>query len=126
MVHPGGQAKRAREMRVAIIGAGLQCRRRAPVIKESKDDQLVVIASLHQEHAQEMASKMDCEAADDWRSSRAPARCRCRTYLHATACPCRDRYCRNEGWQTCALREANDSDDQPRPSSSCRSHRKPA
>ena len=56
-------------MRTAIIGAGLQCRRRAPAVKESKDDQLVVIASLHQEHAQEIASKMDCEASNDWRSA---------------------------------------------------------
>jgi predicted dehydrogenase len=54
-------------MRVAIIGAGLQCRRRAPVVVESKDDELVVIASLHREHAQSVASKMGCEASDDWR-----------------------------------------------------------
>jgi predicted dehydrogenase len=53
----------------AIIGAGLQCRRRAPVIKESPSDELVVIASLHHEHAKDMASKMGCEAAADWRSA---------------------------------------------------------
>ncbi len=56
-------------IQVAIIGAGLQCRRRAPVVKESKDDRLVVIASLHREHAAEMASQMNCEACDDWRSA---------------------------------------------------------
>ena len=55
-------------MRVAIIGVGLQCRRRAPVIKESKDDQLVVIASLHLEHARDMAARMGCEASGDWHS----------------------------------------------------------
>ena len=56
-------------MQVAIIGAGLQCRRRAPVIRESRHDRLVAIASLHLEHAQEMASKMNCEASGDWRST---------------------------------------------------------
>jgi predicted dehydrogenase len=56
-------------MKVAIIGAGLQCRRRAPVVRDSKDDHLVVISSLHREHAQEMASGMGCEASDDWQSA---------------------------------------------------------
>jgi predicted dehydrogenase len=56
-------------IKVAIIGSGLQCRRRAPVIQESKDDKLVVIASLHREHAEEMASRMGCEASTDWRSA---------------------------------------------------------
>ncbi|MGP0066219.1 MAG: Gfo/Idh/MocA family protein [Isosphaeraceae bacterium] len=55
-------------IQVAIIGAGLQCRRRAPVVRESKDDNLVIIASLHREHAEAMASQMGCEASDDWRS----------------------------------------------------------
>jgi len=56
-------------IKVAIIGAGLQCRRRAPVIKESKDDKLVVIASLHREHAEEMASSMGCDATADWHAA---------------------------------------------------------
>ncbi len=56
-------------MRVAIIGAGLQCRRRAPVIKDSKTDKLAVIASLHREHAEEIARQVGCEASDDWRSA---------------------------------------------------------
>jgi len=55
-------------MKVAIIGAGLQCRRRAPVIKESKEDKLVIIDSLHLEHAREIAETMGCEASSDWRS----------------------------------------------------------
>jgi predicted dehydrogenase len=38
-------------------------------VLESKEDELVVIASLHREHAQEMASKMGCEASDDWRTA---------------------------------------------------------
>lgn len=56
-------------MRVAIIGAGLQCRRRAPVIKEWKGAQLTVIDSLHLEHAKDMAGKMGCEASADWKSA---------------------------------------------------------
>jgi predicted dehydrogenase len=39
------------------------------VVLESKDDELVVIASLHREHAQEMASKMGCAASGDWRAA---------------------------------------------------------
>ncbi len=54
-------------MKVAIIGAGLQCRRRAPVIRESGD--LAVIASRHLDHAKEMAGKFGCEASDDWKSA---------------------------------------------------------
>jgi len=54
-------------VKVAIIGAGLQCRRRAPVIKEWKGTELAVIDSLHLEQAQAMASKLECEASADWR-----------------------------------------------------------
>ncbi len=53
-------------MRVAIIGAGLQCRRRAPVIKDWKGTELVVIDSLHLEQAQKMAAGLGCEATADW------------------------------------------------------------
>ncbi len=53
-------------MNVAIIGAGLQCRRRAPVIAEWPGTKLTVIASLHQAHAQAMASRFGCAAADSW------------------------------------------------------------
>ena len=52
-------------MRVAIIGAGLQCRRRAPVVKETKGCELKVIASLRLDQAKDMAGKMGCEASDD-------------------------------------------------------------
>lgn len=54
-------------MRVAIIGAGLQCRRRAPVVREDPQAQLKVIASLHLERAQAMAQAMGCEASNNWR-----------------------------------------------------------
>lgn len=56
-------------MRVAIIGAGLQCRRRAPVVKEWPGAELKVIASLHLDHATAMAAKMGCEASDSWQKA---------------------------------------------------------
>jgi predicted dehydrogenase len=55
-------------MRVAIIGSGLQCRRRAPVVKEWPGAELAVIASLHLDHAKEQAAKFGCEASDDWKA----------------------------------------------------------
>lgn len=56
-------------MRVAIIGAGLQCKRRAPVVKEHPGATLTVIDSLQLEHAQDMAKKFGCEASADWRKA---------------------------------------------------------
>lgn len=56
-------------MNVAIIGAGLQCRRRAPVVKDDPSSTLKVIASLHPEHAQAMARGMGCEWSADWREA---------------------------------------------------------
>jgi predicted dehydrogenase len=55
-------------MRVAIVGAGLQCGRRAPVVKEWPGATLVSIASLQLEHAKQMAGRFDCEFSADWRS----------------------------------------------------------
>lgn len=54
-------------MRVAIIGAGLQCRRRAPVVKEWPGASLVVIASLMLAHAETVASAFGCDATDRWK-----------------------------------------------------------
>ncbi len=53
-------------MRVALIGAGLQGRRRAPVLKSLKDTDLRVIASSTLEGAKELADPLKCEATDDW------------------------------------------------------------
>ena len=53
-------------MRVSIIGAGLQCRRRAPVLISSVDDELVSISSLESKHAQAMAKIFSCQADEDW------------------------------------------------------------
>lgn len=53
-------------MRVGIVGAGLQARRRAPVIRESPDLELVVISALHIESARPLAERMGSEAAEGW------------------------------------------------------------
>jgi predicted dehydrogenase len=53
-------------MKVAIIGAGLQARRRAPAIRESADTELVVITAKKGEEAEPLARKMECEAGEGW------------------------------------------------------------
>jgi predicted dehydrogenase len=54
-------------MRVAIIGAGLQCQRRAPVIVASKDDDLAVICGSGHETTEAMAKRFQCQSVLDWR-----------------------------------------------------------
>jgi predicted dehydrogenase len=54
-------------LRVGIIGAGLQARRRAPVFRDSLGGKLVVIAAAHLERAKQLAEAMGCKATDDWR-----------------------------------------------------------
>lgn len=56
-------------MRVAIIGAGLQCRRRAPSIGAVKGARLVSISSLHKEHAEAEARKCGAEVDADWKAT---------------------------------------------------------
>jgi len=56
-------------MRVAIIGAGLQCRRRGPAVREVAGARLVTIASKHFEHAEAMARQLGCEASRDWQEA---------------------------------------------------------
>jgi predicted dehydrogenase len=53
-------------MRVAIIGAGLQARRRAPIIKDWPDAELVMITAKRGEEAKPLAQKMGCEAGEGW------------------------------------------------------------
>jgi len=55
-------------MRVGIIGAGLQGKRRAPAIQAFPESELVVVSSAHMESAQALASKIGCEAAVGWES----------------------------------------------------------
>jgi len=54
-------------LRVGIVGAGLQARRRASVFGESPDARLVIIAAAHIERAKRLADMMGCEATDDWK-----------------------------------------------------------
>ena len=53
-------------MRVAIIGTGLQCRRRAPVIKAWPDTCLVAVAGKQPDHSEEMARQLGCEFSRTW------------------------------------------------------------
>jgi len=53
-------------MRVAIIGAGLQGRRRAPVVKEWPGAELVIVTSANEGSAKTLAAKMGCEAGIGW------------------------------------------------------------
>jgi len=52
-------------MRVGIIGAGLQGRRRAQAIKRCSD-QVSIVADIHLERAQLLASELGCEATANW------------------------------------------------------------
>ncbi|MDP2948664.1 MAG: Gfo/Idh/MocA family oxidoreductase [Chloroflexota bacterium] len=53
-------------MRVGIIGAGLQGRRRAPVLAEFPNTELVVVSAATLESAKRLADRMRCEAAQGW------------------------------------------------------------
>jgi predicted dehydrogenase len=53
-------------MRVGIIGAGLQARRRAPVLMDDPGAELVVVSAAQMEHARPLADRMGCEAAEGW------------------------------------------------------------
>ena len=57
-------------MKVAIIGTGLQARRRAPVLAQSKDDALAVVVSTQLARAQDFAKAYaGCAASDNWRET---------------------------------------------------------
>src|SRR4051794_3765832 len=56
-------------MNVAIIGAGLQCNRRAPAIKAAREDRLVVIAAKDPQHAAAVAKQFGCESAPRWQDA---------------------------------------------------------
>ena len=53
-------------MRVAIIGAGLQCRRRAPVVARWPGAELVVITSHDGHSATDIAREFGCESGAGW------------------------------------------------------------
>jgi predicted dehydrogenase len=53
-------------MRVGIVGAGLQARRRGPVLLQSPETKLVVVGAAHLESAKHLAARLGCEAAEGW------------------------------------------------------------
>jgi len=55
-------------MRVGMIGAGLQGRRRGPVVKGDRSAELVVISAESISSAQGLADELGCEAAEGWES----------------------------------------------------------
>lgn len=53
-------------MRVGIIGAGLQGRRRAEAMRQFPDTEIRVISAAHREPAQALAKEMGCDAEVGW------------------------------------------------------------
>jgi predicted dehydrogenase len=53
-------------MRVAFVGSGLQTRRRAPIVHQSKDDTLVAIAGTDEQSRTALAAQFGCETTSDW------------------------------------------------------------
>lgn len=53
-------------MRISIIGTGLMCRRRAPVILDSDEDVLVSITGRNIDASKAIATKYACEFDDTW------------------------------------------------------------
>jgi predicted dehydrogenase len=56
-------------MKVAIIGAGLQCRRRAPVVQAWPGAELVAIIADHAGHAEAMTAQYGGEPGTDWKQT---------------------------------------------------------
>ncbi len=55
-------------MKVALIGAGLQARRRAPVVFNSSEDEIKIITAEHIENSQNLANEFGCEAGIGWKT----------------------------------------------------------
>ena len=53
-------------MRVAIIGAGLQAKRRAPVINDWDSAEIKIVTAEHLENAKRLANELGCEAGIGW------------------------------------------------------------
>lgn len=48
------------------MGAGLQARRRGPVLLQSPETELVVVSAAHLEPARHLAARLGCDAAEGW------------------------------------------------------------
>jgi predicted dehydrogenase len=55
-------------MRVGVIGAGTQGKRRAQTVKYYKETELVVVADARRETAEAVADQLGCEASDSWQA----------------------------------------------------------
>jgi predicted dehydrogenase len=55
-------------MRVGIVGAGLQARRRGPVLANFHETALIVVSAVQRDHAAPLAAGLGCEAAEGWES----------------------------------------------------------
>lgn len=55
-----------RKMRVGLIGAGRQGKRRAAALNQFADTKLVVVADVNPSAAKLLANEMGCEATNDW------------------------------------------------------------
>ena len=53
-------------LRVGLIGAGLQGKRRAPVLAQFPETELVIVAAAHQDTAKRLADSVGCQATDRW------------------------------------------------------------
>lgn len=54
-------------MRVAIIGAGLQAKRRAPVIRDWPGMEIIIITAEHKDSAEKLAGELGCDAGVGWK-----------------------------------------------------------
>ena len=55
-------------MRVGIVGAGLQARRRGSVLAKFHETALIVVSAVQRDHAAPLAAGLGCEAAEGWES----------------------------------------------------------
>ena len=54
-------------MRVAFIGSGLQTRRRAPIVVQSPDDELVEVVGTESSPPKGLLEQLGCRWGSDWR-----------------------------------------------------------
>ncbi len=53
-------------MKIGIVGCGLIGKRRANVVHQSKDDELIIVADIDGLRARSLAAEMDCLATTNW------------------------------------------------------------
>jgi len=58
--------KERNPMKVGIVGCGLIGKRRANVVHQSKDDELIIVADIDEVRVRSFAAEMDCLATTNW------------------------------------------------------------